>query len=478
MNIPGAAAESQVWDKAQERAAELLEELKAAVKAETKDIGVLRKEMRITVPAKVIADHLEHNYDELVHDAFVPGFRKGRAPRRLVEKRYGADVRESLTTAIIGQSFYAAAENEKLETLGDPLFRVEADGGVKLVDLSQALEHLKLPEGSDDFNYTCEVELRPTFELPDLKNIPIKAPRVQIDDAMVEAEILRYRKNRGRYEPVEQAAEQDDQVIADVVLTCDGNEVKREDNLTLGVRPTRLDGVKLDNLAEVFRGVKRGETRTTEAPLPNDYERADLRGKTAQFGFTVHEVKRLQPEPLESFIQAMGFDNEGALRDDVHEGMERERDRLVSRAKRIQVEDYLLEKTAIELPADFSARQTDRAVVRRVIELQTQGVPMSDIERHIDELRTSAKEQVARDLRLGFILTKVAEQLEVSVTDEEVNTQIALMARQYGQRFDRIRDDLQKRGLLEQLVEEIRHTKCIDQLLADAQLDETASDAT
>lgn len=472
MDLPGAAGalDAESWARAQEQQEKLLAELKESVQVAGRDIGLLRKELQITVPAKIIADHMEQNYAELMHDAFVPGFRKGRAPRRLIEKRYGADVRSSLTTSMVGQSFYAAAEKEGLEVLGDPRFRVETDAGVKLADLDEALQHLKLPEAGD-FRYVCEVELKPTFELPELKGIEIKEPQIEITDEMVDEQILRYRKNRGRFEPVTDGpAEKDDQVIADVVLTVGGAEVKREENATVGVRPTRLDGITLMTLDDSLAGVKAGGAATADCTIPEDYERADLRGQTGQFTFHVHEVKRLAPEGLADFLEAFGYADEAEARADIREEMDAERAQLIQRAKKAQVEQYLLEHTKLELPEDFSARHTERAVLRRVVELRQGGVPMGDIEAGIDELRTSAKEQVANELRLGFVLDKVAETLGVTVNDEEVNSEIARIAQLYGQRFDRIRDDLQSRGLLEQLVEQIRHDKCIGRLLEDAKI--------
>ena len=473
MDIPGApgAVESPaVWEKAEQEANRLREELKKAVKAEPREIGVLRRELTITVPAQVIADHLDHNYGELMHDALVPGFRKGRAPRRLIEKRFGAEVRESLTTSIIGQSFFAAVENEKLDVLGDPLFRVTAGESVKLVGFDEALEHFKLPE-QGDFAYVCEVELKPMLTLPELKGIEVKTPEIVITDEMVDERILRQRKNRGRYEPVLDApAEKDDQVIADVTLRVAGAEVKREENASIGVRPTRVDGIPLVTLDKTLAGVRPGETRQADCTIPDDYERADLRGQAGQFEFKVYEVKRLVPEPLEEAIKTWGFADEAEARAEFRRDLESERHDLLQRAKRAQIEEYLLNNTPLDLPGDFTARQTERAVVRRAIELQRAGVPVSEIEAKIDELRTSAKEQVASGLKLGFILDKVAEQLKVEVTDEEVNTEIARMARLYNRRFDRVRDDLQNRGLLDQLVEQLRQSKCVAQLLKDARL--------
>ena len=294
---PGGAVDAEAWEKVQEESERLLADLKKEVRTELKDAGVLRKELRVTVPAKIIADHMEHNYSELMHDAFVPGFRKGHAPRRLIEKRYGADVRESLTSSIVGQSYFAALENEKLDVLGEPLFQITADTGVRLVDIDEALQQIKLPE-QGDFTYACEIELKPKFELPELKGIQIRAPEIEITEAMVDEQMLQRRKIRGRFEPIDEPAQKNDQVIAELVLSVDGQEIKREDNQTIAVRPTSIDGIPIIDLDQALLGARPGETRTAKCKIPPDFERPDLRGKDGQFEFHIHELKRLVPEEL------------------------------------------------------------------------------------------------------------------------------------------------------------------------------------
>lgn len=480
MDVPGATAAldtPELRDKAEKRAEALRETLKNSVVADLKDAGVLRKCLAVTVPAQVIGEHIQAQFDDLSSDAFVPGFRKGRAPRALIQKRYGSDVRDSLKTSIVGQSYFAAVEKNKLEVLGDPLFRIETADGVKLVELGEALTHLTVPE-SGDFQYECELEVKPTFELPDLKGLEIKSPQVEITDTMVDEWIERQRKIRGRYEPVtDAAAAADDLLIADVTLECDGKEVKREANLQLGVRPTRLDGIKLMDLGEKLKGARVGSHIETECTIPEDYERADLRGKPAKFKFEIHELKRLKPIPLEELISEVGAENEAQLRQFVREDMEAERDVLIARAKREQVYDHLLEKIPLELPEKLSARQTDRAVMRAVVDLHQKGTPQSEIESKIDELRTIAKDQVARELKLQFILEKVAEAHNIRVFDEEVNTEIARIARRYNRRFDRVRDELQRDGLLMQLADQIRQEKAVRQILSEASVVEVTEES-
>jgi trigger factor len=475
MDIPGIAGEMtdpELLDRADEQAEKLLETLKEKAQVEIEDVGTLRKKLTITVPAEVITQELERNFDELRSDAVVPGFRKGHAPIRLVQKRFGSDVRESLTTTILAQSFFAVTENNELDVLGDPLFNIAGDEGEQLMELDEALQYLKLPE-SGDFRYGCEVEIKPTFQLPALKGIQVKTPKIKITDKDVKEHLMRQRKIRGRYEPLtEEAAKADDQIIAKFKLSVDGNLVKEEDNVELSVRSTRHDGILLEDLGKVLTGAEPGSVCTTECEIPEDYERTDLRGKQGVVELTIHEIKRLKPISAQTLVEQSGAESETELKKFIRDDMEAERDRLTEQAKREQVLEYLLEQIPMELPDQLSTRQTDRAVLRRVVDLQQRGVPQSDIEAHIDELRTSAKDEVARSLKLDFIMEKIAEQLEVAVTDEEVNSEIARMSRMYNQRFDRVRDNLHSRGLLTQLAEQIRQGKCIELLLGGAELQE------
>ncbi|MBL8880748.1 MAG: trigger factor [Phycisphaerales bacterium] len=473
MDMPGVANAMNdpiLREKAEEQAEKLFDVLKKEVMAEARDLGTLRKELTVTVPAKVISDHITKNFDDIAHDAVLPGFRKGRAPRRLVERRFSGEVRNSLKTTIVGQSFFAAAEKLELKVLGDPLFRVDEKGVPKLVEIGDAIKTYQLPDNGD-MTYVCELEVKPTFTVPELKGIEVKSPTIQITDDLVNEHIGRQLKIRGRLEPsTEGAATADDLVIADVTLHVGGAEIKKEDNVQLGIRPTRLDSVSLPNLGETLKGVKAGDKRETECTIPDDYERPDLRGQSGRFEFTIQEIKRLVPLSMEEFIKQLGAESEKELREFVHQDMEREVETLKRRALKEQVLGYLLDQVAMDLPPGLSARMTDRAVVRKVMELQQNGTPWNEIEARIDELRTVAGNEVMRDLKLDFIMEAVALALQVRITEDELNSAIAQIARRYNRRFDKVRDDLLERGLINALAEQIREEKCVELILRDAKI--------
>ncbi len=139
---------------------------------------------------------------------------------------------------------------------------------------------------------------------------------------------------------------------------------------------------------------------------------------------------------------------------------------------REQVQQYLLDNVKFDLPEKLTGRQTERAVMRRVMQMRSQGMPDAEIEKQMDEMRVKVGEQARNDLKLFFIMNKVAEKLEVDVDEGEMNGRIAAIAQAYGRRFDRVRDDMYKDGSLESLYLEIRDEKSVDKILEKAKVAE------
>jgi len=464
---------------AEEQEADPKEVLKKAIRVQVEDAGVLRKKLTITVPRENVAEELDKEYDELLSEAVVPGFRRGRAPRRLVEKRFGGEVGQQVQTRLLSNAYLAAIEKEDLRVLGDPLVHAPAKGkgdkdeGERLYDMAAALEHIKLPD-EGDFAFKCEVEVKPEFKLPSLKGMPVEKPKLSITEDDVSEQVNRMRALRGHYAPViDGEVKPDDLLICDLVVKVDGTEIKREDNATYAARGQRVEGVSIEDFGEKFAGAKVGDVKTFEGELPDDHEMEAYRGKKATFELTLNDIKRLQLPPLdEDFLASQGFESEEEYRSWVRERMESQLEEELRRGMRNQVRQYLIENTKFDLPEGLSNRQTDRVVARRAVELQRRGVPTAEIEKHADELKTSARTEAVADLKLHFILEEVAEKLEVEVSEEEVNGQIAAIAQAYNRRFDRVRDELVRSDRIASLYLEMRDDKCIDRILEDAEITE------
>jgi len=461
--------------------------LKEVIRLEKQEVGSLRLKLGITVPRDVIDERLTEQFAELRRDAAIPGFRKGHAPIRLVEKRFATDVGDQLKGQLIGSSYLAAVEKEDLKPLGDPLVwckvkeerstegggsrQIESD---KLLPIDRALEHIILPK-EGPLTFSCEVELKPQFELPNQNDIPVNRPRITVDDGDVEDELRRLRAFRGTFQPVEDGPiALDDLIYADTKMTVGQDVLLQEQNLDLAARDLRIKGIPLIGLGEALEAKERNAVVVFEAPVPDDHEDIDLRGKKARFEFTIKEIKRLALPPIDGeFLEGVGFDSEDDLRASLKRALEARVAQAVQDKMHEQVADYLIAKTTVEIPAGLSQRQTDRSVARRMIEMYRAGIPEAEIRKAVDEMKVKAHDQVVRDLKLYFILEKIAEERKVEVSEEQLNSAISLIAQRTGKRFDRVRDELSKGDGLSTLYVQIRDQKVLEDLLTTAAITDT-----
>lgn len=470
----------------------IMARLKEAILVEREELGPLRLKLTITVPRETVDERMGEQFVELQKDAVVPGFRKGRAPMKLIEKRFAGDVGDQLKSQLIGSGYMAAIEKEGLKPLGEPRIwvrvkeertgednkprLVETD---KLVSVEKALETLELPKDKP-LTFACELELKPEFELPALEGIPINKPTLTITDADVDEEIRRIRLSYGRYEPVEGGAVQPhDLLYADVKVEVDGDIIHSSENSELFARDGYHAGLILKGLGAALVGKNLNETAVVESTIPDDHENLAARGKTAKVSITIREIKRLEPHPLDSaFLQMIGAESESELRSTVRSAIESEIDRVVKAGLRSQMADYLVKNVDVQIPEGLSQRQMQRTVARRMMELLQSGVPEAEVAKAADEMRVQAKDQAIRDLKLLFILEKIAEQREIEVGEEQVNAAISTIARRTNKRFDRVRDELSKGDGLLALYMSIRDQMVLDALLETASITKTEGPKT
>ncbi len=458
-----------------EAAADIKEELKKVLEVKVEDAGVLRKRLTITIPAETIKEQRDKQYSNLIKDAIIPGFRRGRAPRRLIERRFAGEVGDEVQTRLVTNGYMAATEMKELKILGDPQFwSTTDDAKEELVEVEKALKRMKLPEDGP-LTYRCECEIWPQFTLPELKKIKVKRPKVKVTDKDVEKQIERLQSMRGTWEPVASGkVQKDDLLIADVTMKVGKEVIKTSENVQVFARPQRVEGVSLEKLGDAMVGAKPGDTKTVEGQIPEDFEKPEYRGKTAEFTIKIHELKRFVLPPVDkTFLEATGFESEKDLKEFMRSQMEGEMADAVKQGMRGQVSRHFVETVKMDLPEGLSRRHTDRAIIRKIVELRRNGVPQEEVNKHADDLRTMAAKQAVEDLKLHFIMDEISEKLEIQVSEEELNGQIAAIARRYNRRFDRVRDELAQGDGLTALYLQIRDEKCLDKLLEDAEIEDT-----
>ena len=420
--------------------------------------GPCKKKVIIEVPRETITKATDAQYETLRKDALVPGFRKGRAPKRLLEKRFGKEVGEQTKLKILADASDSAIKDNKLDVLREP----EID-----------YEKIELPaEGALKFEF--EVEVRPEFELPKLEGIPVEKTKHVVTDGLVDREIEMLCKYAGTWTPKDNGkVELEDQVVADVMLNIEGQEQKI-DNTEIYARPSGfVADVPVEKLDEILIGAKTGDVKTAEVEVPKTFFKEDLRGKKVNIKITIKDIKWLKPAELnQDTISKCGVATEEELRKAIREKLE---GRLEGQAKQEMAEQiykYLLDNISFDLPADVAADQAVALLRRQYINLMMQGIDREQIDKNIEQLKANTEQQAKEQLKVFFIMDKIAEKLDIKTTDEEINGHIAQLAVQKHVRPERMKEEMQRDGSLEQFKLQVREQKCVAKLLESAKITE------
>ena len=207
------------------------------------DAGPCKKKVIIEIPRETIEYGTNNRYEELRKEALVPGFRKGRAPRRLIEKRFGKEATEQIKLKLLAEASEETLKDNKLKALGEP-------------DID--FENIELPE-EGPLKFDFEIEVQPEFDLPELEGIPVTKTKLEVTDEHVDAEIEQMLKLSGIWTPREKGAvELDNQIVADVLLKIEGvEEEEKLDNAEIFVRQNgQIGQVPVEKLDEFLVGAK------------------------------------------------------------------------------------------------------------------------------------------------------------------------------------------------------------------------------
>lgn len=425
-----------------------------------KDAGPCRSKVSVEVPEDTVKAAVDEQYDTLGKESVVPGFRKGRAPRRLLEKRFGKEVSEQIKLKLLADASESAVTDNDLKILRDP-------------DIDH--EQIELPE-SGSLKFEFEVDVRPQFDLPKLEGIKVNKTKAEVTDDQVKEEIEQLRKYSGIWAPREDGAvETDDQIIADAILKIEGvEEEEKHDNTEIFVRANGFVGpIPVEKLDELMIGAKEGEKRQTTVEIAKTFVREDYRGKKIDVEITVKEIKWLKPADLdEDFFSRFGVENEAELDDRVRDMLEGRLEQQSRAEMTEQVYKYLLDKADFDLPVSIVAEQASSIVQREYINLIRSGLSREQIAEQTEQLQAGSEDSAKEQLKTFFLMEAVADKLEIKVSEEEINGRIAQIAIQRGQRPEQMREQMEKDGSLTQFSIQVCEEKCIAKLLESAEVSE------
>jgi trigger factor len=423
-------------------------------------VSTCQRRVKVTIPREDITRYQEEALGELVPTALLPGFRPGRAPRRLVGSRFKSELSEQIRSKLLTAAMTQVSEQQKLAPISEPELDVAA---VLLPD-----------DGPMTFEFSIEV--RPEFDLPKWKGLAITRPAREITAADVDEALGNLLAERGRFVPHDGPPAVGDLIVADLRFLDGDRQLSAATEAEIVVRPKlSFADAELPEFDRLLAKAKAGATVTATVRVADEAAVEELRGRDVTVEIKVLEVKKHElPEMTPGLLEELGgFESEDALKALVRKQLEGQLDWHRRRQVRQQVAKALTASADWELPPDLLKRQAQRELERAILELRRSGFDDDAIRRHVNELRQSVLASTARALKEHFILERIAEDEGIADTAADYDEEIRAIAAQSGESPRRVRAGLERRGLMDVLRNQIIERKTIERITSQASFKDT-----
>ncbi len=360
----------------------------------------------------------------------IQGFRKGRAPRKLIEKQYGVGVfYEDAANAIIPEAYDEAVKETELEVMSRPN-----------IDVTQI-------EVGKPFIFTAEVAVKPEVTLGDYKGLEVEVESAEVTEEDVEAELNKVQEQNSRLITIEdRAIEMDDQVILDFEGFVDGEPFeggKAEDyNLTIG------SGSFIDTFEEQLVGLNIGDEKDINVTFPEEYHSEALKGKPALFKVAIKEIKAKELPALDDeFAQDVSeFDTLAEYKEDLSKTLLETKENAAKQDKQQKLMQAVIENATMDLPDPMVELESENMTYEFAQRLQSQGMNIEDYFKftgqNIETLKEQMKGQAVDKIKSRLVLEAIAGVEGIEITDEAYEEELNNMASMYNMEIDKLKESI------------------------------------
>ena len=423
------------------------------------DVSPCRKRLQIEVPAEKVWAEYDAVLEEFVQAAVVKGFRPGKAPARVVSARYARQIKEEVRDRLVPEGYRAALDQTEI----NPVAVLEI--GDATVDPGRPLV----------FSILCDVA--PDFALPAYRHIAVTSESVPVEEEDVDQATANLLDRFATYEDVERAVEAGDLVRVDFTGTLDGRPLAEAAPAAEGLAAATACWLQageeafLPELGRGLVGAGPGEVKRIEVTFPPDFTEVSLREKAAVYDVTVKQVREKRvPELDEEKLKRLGVESEEALRQRIREELEAHRDASDRSRMKNQIISHLVQATSFDVPESVLQEETRSTVYDMVRDVVRRGAEKTVIEERRDQIFDAASRSAAEKVKIRYILSRIAREENVEISDEEVDRRVAALAQRYQTPVEELRGELQKRGQLDSVRHDIRLEKTLDFLLESANI--------
>ena len=436
-----------------------------AMKVEVENQPGSVSKLDIELPAEEVTREWDAIANSFARFAKIPGYRPGKAPRAVIDKRFRKEIQDELTKKLVSKGYHEAVEQEQL----------------RVASLTN-IEDIQFGEDKS-MRFRATVVTAPDFELPDYKRISVQLPGTKVSEQEVEAALERLRDQSADFVDVpERALQMGDFAVLDFEGSIENKPISEiapqaSKNLQGGkkfwlhVAPENF----LPKFCEQLIAQSPGETRLVIVSFPDDFAVKELAGKKADYAVTLREIKQKVLPPMDDALAAKLVPGKTLpdLRQMIEHDIEHAKEHDAERAKEAQIVRYLHERIQFELPPALLQNETRRALTELVQRNRERGVTDEMLKEKEKELIDAAAGMATHRLKTNFILHRIAEDENIQVTKEDLDLRVKQEAARYDMSPEKMRKELQQRNALDDVSEQLLLGKTLDFLKANVSIELT-----
>ncbi len=382
--------------------------------------------------------------DSFVKEAALPGFRKGKVPPGMVEKRFSDEIHSEVLKSIIPKAYSHAVASENLQPIGEPVFK----------DL--------VTEEDKPLTFSVELEVAPEIELDDYRGVEVEEQEVEVEKGDIERVLENLRDRYADFEKVDRPCDNEDVVVIDY-LPLDENGDEEEEKRVSDYSIQLGAGQILADFEKELIGCKAGDTKDVEITYPDNYKPEELAGKKIKYRFEVKEVKEKHPAELDDDFASKldkSFQSLDDLKKDIEKRLIEEKHKEAMQKKQEEAIDKLIEANPFEIPSSMIDRYKE--AMRE--EAESKGVAAPEGEKEKKEHDEVLDRIARRNIKRYFLIDHIIREEELSVDDKRVDREIESISEGASQSMEDVKNyflknkeqyNNLKRSLLEKKVFEI-----------------------
>lgn len=417
---------------------------------ELTDIGVCRKSMVLKFSAEEVDKALDESYAEVDQHVQIKGFRRGKAPRRLLEKKFRREARMGAEERLYENAVRPAIEKENVAVFG-------------------SLDNKTVPESLEPvkpYEIRVEFDIRPEFALPDYKGMELQEQPVAVAEEKVDEGMERFRKMFANYDPVEGEAGIGDVLNVDFKGSSAGKEFMNMQDKNLRVEGGQLFGLPYPELESKFKGARAGDKIDLVINLPEDHPDDDLKGKPAEVEIVVKQVQRPRlPELTDEFAANLGMKDIASFRARIRSNLMSEALVAVRVKQEQEIIDRLIAASSFPIPGHATELETEAILNHERLELGRKGVLGEALEKEIAGKRAEAEKTAERRVRWEIISSRIVEEEKLQVTQEDISNHVEALAQSYNTTPARVIQRVKEFNGVPAMLKEIMDIKTLQFLL-------------